>query len=70
MDLSSVNPFMLAGQQPFKLYKKPVDPHAQSEADGEEGEEDNISEMMQTFRKEVQWSARHPVAHFNESHPT
>jgi len=41
-----------------------------SEMDGNEVEEDNLSEMTQTLLQSTQRSHRHPVANFNESHPT
>jgi len=41
-----------------------------ADEEGLEGEEDNISETMQTLLQSTQKSMNHPVAHFNESHPT
>ena len=38
-------------------------------SDEENGDEDNISETMQTIPQSTQKST-HPVAYFNESHPT
>ena len=35
-----------------------------------DAEADNISEMTQTIMQSTQKSLTHPVAHFNESHPT